>query len=69
MSKFAVTLTKENKRKVLYICDDKDEALDKGNKIFPTLTMGSGTLSCIQAEFDADNNIIGGKYKLIDSWI
>lgn len=69
MSKFAVTLTKGNDRKVLYICDDKNEALNKGNEILPTLMNSSGTLSCIQAEFDADNNIIGGKYKLIDSWI
>ena len=69
MSKFAITLTKGNDRKVIYMCDDKDEALAKGNEILPTLMRGSGTLSCIQAEFDADNNIIGGKYKLIDSWI
>lgn len=69
MSKFAITLTKGNDRKVLYMSEDKDEALAKGNEILPTLMRGSGTLSCIQAEFDADNNIIGGKYRLIDSWI
>lgn len=69
MNKFAITLTKGNDRKILYMCDNKDEALAKGNEIEPTLMRGAGILSCIQANFDENNNIVGGKYKLIDSWV
>ena len=68
MMKYAITLTKGNDRKVMYMCADKDEALRKGSEIFPTLMVCSGTLSCIQADFDTDNNIIGGKYRLIETW-
>ncbi len=66
---FALTLTHGNDRKVLSVSVSKDEILNEGNKVFKTLSGGSGTLSCIEAEFDEDNNIIGNKYKLHETWI
>ena len=69
MIKFAVTLTKGDNRKILEICDTKDEAIAKGEKHRKSLTMDSGILSCISAEFDENNNRLNNTYKLIHSWI
>lgn len=66
---FALTLTHGNDRKVLNVSISKDEILNEGNKVFKTLPGDSGTLSCIEAEFDNGNNIIGNKYKLHETWI
>lgn len=66
---YAITLTQKDDRKVLYKFDNKDEAITKGNELIKTLTRDSGTLSCIQADFDDENNIINGRYRLIDTWL
>lgn len=69
MIKFAVTITKGDNRKILEICDTKDEAMEKGEKHRKSLTMDSGILSCISADFDENNNRTDKKYNLIHSWI
>ena len=69
MNKFAITLTKENDRQVLFVSNNKEEAFKKGDEIVKTLMRSSGTLSCIEANFDENNNLVGNSYKLLDSWI
>ena len=66
---FAITLVKENSRTVLYICDSKEKAIKKGDELIQTLSRDSGILSCIQADFDDNNNILNGKYKIFKSWL
>ena len=66
---FALTLTCGNDRKILRVSSSKDEILAEGNKVFKALPNKDGTLSCIEADFDKDNNIINNKYKLFKSWI
>ncbi len=66
---FAITLVKENSRTVLYICDSKEKAIKKGDELIQTLSRDSGILSCIQADFDDNNNILNGRYKIFKSWL
>lgn len=66
---FALTLTHRNDRKILRVSNSKDEILAEGDKVFKTLSNNDGTLSCIEADFDKDNNIIDNMYKLFKSWI
>lgn len=66
---FAITLVKENSRTVLYICDSKEKAIKKGDELIQTLSRDSGILSCIQTDFDDNNNILNGRYKIFKSWL
>ena len=67
--KYAITLTKEDTKTVLYVSENKDDAMNYGNEKYKELTHGDGVLSCISADFDDDNNIIGNKYSLLHSWL
>ena len=67
--KFLLTLTKENDRTILAVCNTKAEAIIEGEEFSKHLTMDSGTLSVICAEIDDENKIIDGKYRLYNSWL
>lgn len=67
--KYAITLTKEDTKTVLYVSKTKEDAMAFGNEKCNELTRSDGVLSCISAEFDADNHIIGNKYSLLHSWL
>ena len=67
--KYAITLTKEDTKTVLYVSETKEDAMNFGNKKSCELTRNDGVLSCISAEFDADNHIIGNKYSLLHTWL
>lgn len=67
--KYAVTITKGDSRKILEICDTKDEAMEKGVEHKKRFSMDSGILSCISADFDDYGNIIDGNYRLHYSWL
>ena len=67
--KYAITLTKENAKTVLYVSETKEEAMAFGNKKSGELARNEGVLSCISAEIDENKNIIGNKYSLIHSWL
>lgn len=67
--KYAITITKENTKTVLYVSETKDDAMSFGDKKCNELTRNDGVLSCIGAEFDADNHIIGNKYSLLHTWL
>lgn len=67
--KYAITITKENTKTVLYVSESKDDAMSFGNKKCTELTQNDGVLSCISAEFSADNHIIGNKYSLLHTWL
>lgn len=67
--KYGITLTKEDTKTVLYVSEIKEDAMNFGNKKCNELTRNDGVLSCISAEFDADNHIIGNKYSLLHTWL
>lgn len=67
--KFLLTLTKENDRTILAVCNTKAEAIIEGEEFRKHLTMDSGTLSVVYAEIDDENNIRNGKYRLYHSWL
>ena len=67
--KYAITLTKEDTKTVLFVSETKEDAMNFGNKKCNELTRNDGVLSCISAEFDVDNHIIGNKYSLLHTWL
>ena len=67
--KYAITLTKEDTKTVLYVSETKEDAMAFGDKKSGEFTHNDGVLSCISAEFDGDNHIIGNKYSLLHSWL
>ena len=67
--KYAVKLTSGNNVKILNLFDSKDAALKFGESAMKDLKASDGLLSVIQAEFDNDNSIIGGRYRLVHSWL
>lgn len=69
MIKYAISITKENNKKILAICDTKEQAMEKGEEYKKQFSKDSGILSCISADFDENNNRTDKKYKLIHSWI
>ena len=69
MEKFMLTLTKENDRTILAVCNTKAEAITEGEEFRKHLPMNSGTLSVVCAEIDNENKIIDGKYRLYHSWL
>lgn len=68
MRKFALKLTKGDTQKILLVCDSEEAAMQEGVKILDTLRKTDGLLSVIQADFDENNNIVGGGYKLFHAW-
>jgi len=67
--KYAVKLTSGNNVKILNLFDSKDAALKFGESAMKDLKASDGLLSVIQAEFDSNNNIISGQYRLVHSWL
>ncbi len=67
--KYAIKLVKGDSNTILETFASKEEALAAGAKYRKKYTREQGLISCIQAEFDENGNIVGGKYKLVDAWI
>ena len=68
MEKYAIKLVKDDDNTILELFASKEEALAAGVKYRERYTREQGLISCIKAEFDDDNNIVGNRYKLINSW-
>lgn len=69
MEKFAIKLVKDNDNTILETFDTKQEALAAGEKYNAKYTRAQGLISCIQADFDENNNLIDNGYKLITAWL
>lgn len=69
MRKFAIKITKGNNVKIISTHKTKDEAISAGEKVNVESKKNDGTVSCICADFDEDDNMIGNKYWLYKSWI
>ena len=68
MNKFAIKLVKGDNNTILETFDTKEEALAAGKKYRAMYTSEQGLISCIQADFDENNNLTDGSYKLFDAW-
>lgn len=69
MNRFAITITNGDNREVVKTFYNKDDAMKFGNDFVINTPSKSGTISCISADFDDSDNIIGNKYKLHHTWI
>lgn len=67
-NKFAIKLVKDNDNTILETFDTKEQALAAGEKYSAQFTRAQGFVSCIQGEFDENNNLVGNRYKLIHGW-
>lgn len=68
MNKFAITITRSSRR-VVKTFEKRDEAMAFGDEFAKRTPSAEGTVSCIGADFDAEDNIIGNQYKLYHTWI
>lgn len=69
MMKYAIKLTKGDNYKILETFDTKDAAMIAGAEYRKQYSRDSGLLSCIEAEFDDQGNMVGTTYKLHESFI
>lgn len=69
MQKYGIKITKGNDYRIVGVYQTVEEALENGDKVYNRLPGNSGTVSCILADFDENNNMVNSKYKLIKAWI
>lgn len=65
MENFAITVTYRNYKRVIKTFDNMKDAKQFGEE----LASNPPVINCISAEFDNENNKLGDKYKLHNSWI
>ena len=68
MEKYAIKLVKDDNNTILETFTSKDEALAAGSRYRAKFTREQGLISCVQAEFDEEDRIVGNRYELIDTW-
>lgn len=64
MKRFAIKLTKNDDVTILGVRETKDEAMKLGADLRKQYSRDAGLLTCIQAEFDENDKMIGAGYKL-----
>lgn len=69
MRKFAIKITKGNDIEIVSTHETKEEAFTNGDTVYKQLSAASGTVSCILADFDDNNNMVGNKYQLYKTWV
>ena len=69
MFKYANQLIKDDDVRTLETYTDKEEALRRGAKIRAEIPSEQGVISCVYADFDEDNNMIGNSYRLFHTWV
>lgn len=68
MTKYAIKLTKDDTSTILAIFETKDVAMKAGAEYRKEYTREQGLISCISADFDESNNMVGNSYRLLESW-
>lgn len=68
MTKYAIKLTKDDTTTILEIFESKDAAINAGAEYRKQYTREQGLISCISADFDENNNMVGNSYRLLESW-
>lgn len=65
---YAILLAKGNDIKTLFKAENKDEAMQMGDKLNKTTSKDAGFLFCAEADFDEDGNILNNTFKLLEGW-
>lgn len=68
MNKFAITITKSSRR-VVKTFEKQEDAMKFGEEVAARTPGAEGTVSCINADFDENDNMLGNQYKLYHTWI
>lgn len=68
MTKYAIKLTKDDTITILAIFESKAAAMNAGAEYRKQYTREQGLVSCISADFDKNNNMVGNSYRLLASW-
>lgn len=68
MTKYAIKHTKDDTTTILEIFESKDAAINAGTEYRKQYTREQGLISCISADFDENNNMVGNSYRLLESW-
>ena len=68
MMKYAIKLVKDNTSTILETFDTEADAMAAGTKYRAKFTREQGLISCIRAEFNENNNMIGDRYSLVEAW-
>lgn len=66
MKKFAVKITKGDEYKIIETFDSMDAAMVAGSEYREQISRDDGLMSCIEADFDEDNQMIGTSYRLLE---
>lgn len=69
MKKFAIEVTKGDVCTILKTFDDKESAMTAGVEFRKQYTREQGLLSCIEANFNENDQMIGSDFKLCYSWL
>ncbi len=67
MLMYAIEKAKGNEVEVLFLSENKDDAIKKGDELFKEIPREQGLLSLIRADY-VDGVRQGSRYELIDSW-
>ena len=66
MKRYAVKLTKDDNVTILGVRDTRIEAMELGAELRKQYSRDEGLLACIEAEFDENDRIVGGGYRLLE---
>ena len=66
MKRYAVKLTKDDNVTILGVRDTRIEAMELGAELRKKYSRDEGLLACIEAEFDENDRIVGGGYRLLE---
>lgn len=66
MKKYAIKLTKDDNVTILGVRDTRAEAMELGTELRKQHSRDEGLLACIEADFDENDRMIGGGYRLLE---
>lgn len=64
MKRFAIKITKNDDVTILGVRETKEEAMILGMELRKQYSRDAGLLACIEADFNENDQMIGGGYKL-----
>lgn len=69
MKKFAIKITKGDDVTILGVRETKEEAMLLGAELRKQHTRDEGLMTCIEADFDENDQMIGNSYKLHEAFL
>lgn len=69
MKKFAIKITKGDDVTILGVRETKEEAMQLGAELRKQHIRDEGLMTCIEADFDENDQMIGNSYKLHEAFL